>query len=139
MLYMGRASDRLIDRIKWLNIGSALTSIAWILKFFVTTPFTAFLSEALYNIFRTAASIPCQTLMYEKASLKGAEMDEFIVYREIVVNISQCFFFITLAGFFFFIPQANAAFLIAAFLALGFMFLGMPPKMMRHWLKGKIR
>ncbi|MBI2042681.1 MAG: MFS transporter [Candidatus Nealsonbacteria bacterium] len=137
MLYMGRASDRLIDRIRWLNIGSALTSIAWVLKFFVATPFAAFLSDALYNIFRTAASIPFQALMYEKASLKGAEMDEFIVYREIVINIAQLFFFMALAGLFFFFPQANLAFLIAACFALGFMFLGVPPKMVRRWIGRK--
>lgn len=137
MLYMGRASDRLIDRVRWLNIGSSLTSIAWVMKFFVTTPLSAFLADALYSVFRTAASIPFQALMYERASLKGAEMDEFIIYREIVINISQFFFFVILAGFFLLLPQVNLAFLIAACFSLGFMFLGVPPKMMRHWLARK--
>lgn len=137
MLYMGRASDRLIDRLRWLNVGSALTSISWILKFFVTTPFAAFLAQSFYGICRTAASIPFQAMMYEKASLKGEEMDEFIIYREIVVNIAQLLFFMALAAFFFFVPQINLSFLIAACLSLGFMFLGVLPKMMRHWFSRK--
>ncbi len=137
-LYMGRMSDRLINRVRFLNLGSALTSIAWVIKFFVNTPLSAFLANTLYRICRTTASIPFQALLYERASLKGAEMDEFIVYREILVNVSRFFFFIFLAVFFVFVPQVNYAFFIAAVMSLGFMFLGVPPRVFRKlswWVK----
>jgi MFS family permease len=127
-LYIGRISDVIINRIWFLNIGSFLTSMAWIIKYFVITPFDAFLAQTLYGICRTSASIPFQTLFYGKASLKGAEADEFIVYRETLLNISRCFFFIILAGVFFIFPKINIAFIIAALFSLGFMFLGIPPK-----------
>jgi len=138
-LYMGRLSDRIINRIKFLNIGSILTSISWIMKYFVVTPFTAFLAQALYRICRTTASIPFQTLLYEKASLKGTETDEFIVYRETILNISRSFFLIALAGLFFFVPKVNLAFIIAAIASLGFMFMGVPPKTLRKlkWRRKK--
>lgn len=130
-LYIGRLSDRLINRIRLLNIGSTLTSISWIIKFFVTTPFTAFLAHTLYKVFRTTAGIPHQTLMYGRASLKGAEADEFMIYREILINISRSFFFMILAVIFFFIPQINLSFIAAAIASLGFMFLGVPPKLVK--------
>ena len=127
-LYMGRISGTIINRIWFLNIGSFLTSVAWIIKYFVITPFDAFLAQTLYRICRTSASIPFQTIFYEKASLRGAEADEFIVYRETLLNISRCFFFIILAGVFFIFPKVNIAFIIAAIISLGFMLLGIPPK-----------
>lgn len=127
-LYMGRISDKIINRVWFLNIGSFLTSMAWIIKYFVITPFDAFLAQALYRICRTSAGVPFQTLFYEKTFLKGAEADEFIVYREIITNISKCFFFIILAGVFFIFPKVNVAFIMAAIFSLGFMFLGIPPK-----------
>ena len=80
---------------------------------------------------RVTAAIPFLTIFYERASLKGAEADEFIVYREILLNVSRCFFFIALAGIFFFIPKINIAFIFAAIFSLGFMFLGVPPKAFR--------
>jgi predicted MFS family arabinose efflux permease len=127
-LYMGRISDKIINRIEFLNIGSFLTSMAWIIKYFVKTPFDAFLAQTLYRICRTSASIPFQTFFYDKISLKGKEADEFIIYREILTNISRLFFFIILAGIFLIIPQVNIAFIIAAVISLGFMLLGIPPK-----------
>lgn len=128
-LYMGKVSDKIINRVWFLNIGSFLTSMAWIIKYFVVTPFNAFLAHILYGICRTSSSIPFQTLFYKKTFLKGAEADEFIVYREIIMNISRSLFFIILAGIFFVFPKINIAFIMAAVLSLGFMFLGIPPKL----------
>lgn len=127
ILYIGKITDS-GNRFKLLNIGSFLTSIAWIIKYFVVTPFGVFLSHILYGICRSAAGIPFQTILYDKAALKGAEADEFIIYREIILNISRFFLFIALAIFFFFIPKINLAFLLAAVFSLGFMLLGSPPK-----------
>jgi MFS family permease len=127
-IYMGRMSDKIINRVWFLNIGSVLTSMAWIMKYFVITPLDAFLAHALYRICRASASIPFQTFFYKKVAQKGPEADEFIIYREIVINLARLFFFIVLAGVFYFIPQINLAFLAAAVISLGFMFLGLPPK-----------
>ncbi len=131
-LYMGKITDKL-NRPRLLNIGSFLTSAAWIIKFFVVTPFGAFLSHTLYRICRTTAGIPFQTILYEKAALKGEEADEFIIYREIIINISRFFLFLVLAIFFFFVPKINFAFLIAAIFSLGFMLLGDLPKFKLRW------
>jgi len=127
-LYMGRMSDTIINRVWFLNIGSILTSVSWIIKYFVVNPFDAFLAQTLYRICRISASIPFQTFFYDKISLKGKEADEFIVYREILTNLSRFFFFLILAGIFLFFPKVNIAFIIAAVLSFGFMLMGIPPK-----------
>ena len=127
-LYMGKLSDKL-NKLKLLNIGSILTSISWIIKYFVNSVFSAFLAQSIYRICRTTAGIPFQTLLYGKAALKGEEADEFIIYREIVWNLSRAFLFMFLAGIFFVIPKVNISFIIAAVVSLGFTFFGKAPNL----------
>ena len=129
MLYAGRLSDTQ-ERSWLLNIGSVWTSIAWILKYFVTTPFSAMLAQAIYRISRGAARVPFWTYFYEKAAEKGEEADEFIISHEMVVNIGRGVVFSIFAGVFLLFPELplQATFLVAAVLALGFSFIGNPPK-----------
>lgn len=126
IFYMGKICDS-DKRTKALNIGSFLTSIAWIIKFFVITPFSAFLSHSFYKITRTSATIPYQTFFYEKATLRGGEADEFILYREITVNAVRFISLAFLALLFTFIPQINLAFVIAALASLGFVLIAKQP------------
>lgn len=130
MLYAGRISDTQ-DRPWLLNVGAVWTSIAWILKYFVTGTFDALLAQTIYRISRAAARVPFWTFFYEKAAAKGPETDEFIVYREIVVNVGRFFVFSLLALLFFVFPflQLQVIFLGAAVLALGLMFIGNPPSL----------
>ncbi|PIS34981.1 MAG: hypothetical protein COT36_04705 [Parcubacteria group bacterium CG08_land_8_20_14_0_20_38_56] len=133
-LYMGRITDR-INHQKLLNTGSFLTSIAWVFKYFVVTPFEAFLVHSLYRIFQSAAGIPFQTIFYDKTAEKGQELDEFIIYRETVINLSRCFLFLIFAGLFSLTSKLNIAFIMAAIFSLGFMFLGEPPWSKFKWRK----
>ena len=121
-LYMGRITDRM-DRKKLLTIGSILTSGAWIGKFFVINPASAFIAQSFYRLSRTAATIPYQTILYEKAEKKGDGIDEFIVYRNIVIAVTRSIFFVILAGITFVIPGIRFTFILAAVLSLGFMFI----------------
>jgi MFS family permease len=128
MLYAGRISDTQ-DRPWLLNIGSVWTSIAWILKYFVHTPFSALLAQTIYRISRAAATVPFRTFFFEKAADKGLEMDEYIVYREIITNISRLFFFFILAVIYYVYPSLpiQATFIAAAVASLGLMFMGKFP------------
>jgi MFS family permease len=121
-LYMGRITDRM-DRKKHLAIGSILTSGAWFGKFFVVSPASAFIAQSFYKLSRTAAMIPYQTIVYEKAKKKGDGIDEFIVYRNIVIAITRAIFFVILAGITFVVPGIRFAFILAAVLSFGFMFI----------------
>lgn len=129
MLYAGRISDTQ-ERPWLLNIGAVWTSIAWVLVYFVTTPFSALLAQTIYRVSRAAAQVPFWTFFYEKAASKKEEADEFIIYREILTNVGIFFFFAILAAVFYVFPdlKVNAVFLAAAVFALGFMFLGNPPR-----------
>ncbi|MDZ4231625.1 MAG: MFS transporter, partial [Candidatus Pacearchaeota archaeon] len=130
MLYVGRVSDTQ-DRSWLLNIGALWTSVSWVLKFFVTTAFDALLAHTLYRISLAAANIPFQTFFYEKAASKGPEADEFVVHREIIVNVSRFFLLSLLALVFFLFPSlpVHGMFLVAAVFALGLMLAGQPPKL----------
>ena len=129
MLYMGKISDT-EDRSWLLNVGVIMTSIAWIIKYFVRTPFDAFLAETIYKISRASADIPFKTFFFEKAAEQGQGADEFIILRDVVVSSARSILFLVLALFFFFVPQAsiNSVFFVAAVLTLGFMFLSKLPK-----------
>jgi len=128
MLYAGRISDTK-ERPWLLNVGSVWTAISWILKFFVTTPFSALLAQTIYRISRAAAIVPFRTFFYEKAAAKGDEADEFVVYREILVNLSRFLFFSLVAVVFFLFPKLpiQSIFFLAAFVSLGLMFMGKFP------------
>lgn len=129
MLYVGRVSDTQ-ERPWLLNVGALWTGISWIIKFFVGTTFDAFLAHTLYRISRSAAGVPFQTFFYEKAAGKGEEADEFIVNREIVVNVSRFVLLLLAALLFWVFPSlsVNAMFFGAAVFSLGFMFAGKIPK-----------
>jgi MFS family permease len=121
-LYMGRITDRM-DRKKLLTIGSILTSGAWIGKFFVINPASAFVAQSFYQLSRTSATIPYQTVLYEKTKRRGEGIDEFIVYRNIVITMSRAVFFVILAGVTFIIPGVKFTFILAAVLSFGLMFI----------------
>ena len=122
-LYMGRITDR-VDKRKLLTIGSILTSGAWIGKFFVTSPVSAFLAQSFYRFSRTAAGIPFQAILYKKAEARGHEIDEFIIYKGIVVGITKSVFLLILAALSLAIPDINFFFMFAAAISLGFVFIG---------------
>ena len=129
MLYIGKVSDT-TERPWLLNVGALWTSISWIIKYFIATTFDAFLAHTLYRLSRSAAAVPFQTFFYEKAAEKGAEADEFIVNREIIINVTR-FIFLGLAALVFWVfplLPINGIFFGAAVLSLGFMFAGKIPK-----------
>jgi len=129
MLYVGRLSDT-AERPWLLNIGAVWTSVSWILKTFVANPFDALLAHTIYRVGRSAASIPFQTFLYERAAEEEDGADEFVITREVLVSATASVFFVGLALLFFLFPalKLNMVFVGAAVLALGMMFLGNPPK-----------
>ncbi len=130
-LYMGRLTDR-VDKTKLLVIGSILTAGAWLGKFFVVNPASAFLAQSFYRFARTSVGIPFQAVQYEKAEAKGKEIDEFIIYRDIVIALSRSFLLLSLAGIFLIVSDIRFAFIVAAIFSLGFMFLGKISKL-KFW------
>ena len=129
LLYVGKISDTK-DRPWLLNMGAAWTSLSWVFKLFVRTPFDAFLAHTIYRISKAAADIPFQTTFYELAAERHSHADELIVYRETVVNIGRFILFLALAAIFYFFPSSpiHATFVAAAVFSLGLMFLERVPK-----------
>ena len=88
------------------------------------------LAQAIYRVSRAAARVPFWTYFYEKAAENGEEADEFVIYHEMVVNTGRSAVFGLLAVIFFLFPHLplQATFIMAALFALGFSFVGNPPK-----------
>ena len=124
ILYVGKLSDT-AERPWLLNLGAISTSVAWIVKSFVNTPFDALLSHFIYRVARGAASIPFQTFFYEKAADSRGMADEFIVYRTVIIALSRFLFFSVLAIIFLVFPDMSLkyVFFVGAVTALGLMLL----------------
>ena len=123
--FMGKITAKK-NRFKLLNIGSSLLAFSWVIKCFVMNTMSAFLAQNFYRISKTIALIPFRTILYDKAASRKEYADEFIVYREIIINISRFFFLMFLAGVFFFVNQINLSFIIAVIASAGFSFLAKP-------------
>lgn len=124
ILYIGKLSDT-AERPWLLNVGAIWSSLAWIIKSFVNTPFDALLSHLIYKVARGAAAIPFQTFFYEKAAASPQMADEFIVYRTVIIALTRFLFFSVLAIIFWFFPDIplRYVFFIGALSALGLMLL----------------
>jgi hypothetical protein len=86
---VGKYSD--INRRLMLRIGAVLTSVAWMVRFFVTTTLQVFLIEAFYGASQIMAYIPLDALTYDKAN-QGNRL-EYITFREIVIHLGGATFF----------------------------------------------
>ncbi len=121
-LYMGKITDKIKPK-RVLIVGSILTSGAWIGKYFVFDTISGFLAQSIYRLFRTSAQIPFQTIFYDKAKDHGSEMDEFIILREMIVNLSRSVLFLVFSGIFLFTSKVNITFPFAAVFSLMFMLI----------------
>jgi len=123
--YMGKIASRQ-NKYQLLNIGSMLLSLAWAAKLFVVDVASAFFGQTIYMITKTATMVPYRTILYNKASSKRGQADEFIIYREIIINLSRFLFLLILAGVFYFVSDLKVGFVIAIVASLGFSFLAKP-------------
>ena len=123
--YMGKIASRQ-NKYQLLNIGSMLLSLAWAAKLFVVDVASAFFGQTIYMITKTATMVPYRTILYNKASSKRGQADEFIIYREIIINLSRFLFLLILAGVFYFVSDLKIGFVIAIVASLGFSFLAKP-------------
>ncbi|MCD6114782.1 MFS transporter [bacterium] len=122
-LYIGRLTTKK-QKTHLLSFGSYLLSLVWIVKCFVKDTLTAFLAHNFYRIAKTSAFIPFRTIIYDKAAAKKEEADEFLIYREVVLNLSKMGFLTLMAIIFVFLPDLRIGFLFASIGALGMSFLG---------------
>jgi len=111
------------NRAKFLAVNTPFITIAWIIKIFVIDSFTALLSRIFYFVFKVTADMPFQSIMYDKAELHKENADEFIIYREIVMNFTRLIYYFSLAAIFYFIQDIRIGFVFAAIASIGFFFM----------------
>lgn len=101
-----------INRRIILKIGSAATSVIWIIKSLVKTSYQVLFVDSLYGISRITMSVPFEAMSYDKA--KRTEVLKYIVFREIMINFGRVFLLVLMISFSNFIT----GFLIASGLSL---------------------
>lgn len=124
-VYMGRITQKK-DKKRLLQFGSILLSLVWVIKYFVKDAFSAFVAHNFYRLAKTSTFIPFRVTIYDKAALQKEEADEFLVYREIVLNLSKTLFLVFLAGIGYFYSELRLGFLFASLASLGCILLFEP-------------
>ena len=86
---IARYSD--VHRRLALKIGVLAHAFVWGAKLFVTNAFQVYIADSFHGITRTFKGIPFEALSYDKAN-KSKSMVEFIVFREIFINVGAAVF-----------------------------------------------
>lgn len=118
-LVLGRFLDTKKTKRKILRISTIFLSIAHFTKIFVYNAWSALGVDVFHKLAgNTGTHITYQTILYDEASKKGEQSDEFIIYREIGHNIGRGLVLCLLALIFTFSSNFYIAFILAAFLSL---------------------
>jgi len=112
--FIGWISDKKGNK-KVLSITSVINSLAWIFNALIATPLQYFLYNSVYKFSESASHLPFNTLFYKNAQKKGREIDEYVVYHEVVLDFGRIFMcLIIIAGFHFGITSFIPYFILAA-------------------------
>lgn len=93
-LFIGRATDK-FPRHHVLRIGSVANALIWLGRSLVTTAGGVFFVDAIGSVTRTMIILPFNSICYDRARSER-ERAGYIVFREIVINISACLLFVIL-------------------------------------------
>lgn len=105
-----------------LKLGSALYSLGWIFKIFVTTAFQVFIASIYHNFSLILLRTPFNALIYEKQADQGSYVDEYTVLREISLSFGRLIM-IALLFLLLSLASLNLSFLLAALVVLAFNFI----------------
>lgn len=112
VLYLGRLVDKM-GHARLLSMGVWLNALTWPVKMFIRTPLDAFSVHTLHQLTQLTAHMPFGTLFYDWSGREDVNRDRFVIFREVVGNISKGIVFFGLAGIFLFIDNIAIAFPIA--------------------------
>ncbi len=85
-LLIGNFSDK-YNKKKLLKLGAALMIIIWVLRYFAVDEKVYYLLSILAGFFMILMAIPINAINYSIA--KGENVDEFVVTREIMINVGR--------------------------------------------------
>lgn len=118
----GKLSDR-IGGGKILRFSSVWLGVSWLLRLLANNPFSAFLFLSFSQIAFVFTHIPAMAAFYDEAARRGSRGDEFVIFRELIVNLAKGIVCLILSGVFLFTSHFAFAFVLAAFGAMLMMVL----------------
>lgn len=118
--YIGKLSDKNNKR-SILSLGSAIYSLAWFIRIFITSTIGVFFVSTLSNLGKNTVSIPLTAITYEKA--KGLKSENFknvmktVVFFEMSLVVGKLIALIAIYILLFFITDEIFAFKLTFILA----------------------
>jgi hypothetical protein len=92
ILFLRFIAGRFIDggsKQVLLRWGAVLSSSGWLLKIFVTSPFTIVIVDTYHGFGQVVNNISVEAMTYEQASDNGRFVDEFTALNEIALNFGR--------------------------------------------------
>ncbi len=114
VLFTGKLTD--VNRKLANKLGSTATSLLWVARSIVQTPFHVFVVDAFYGAFVPLSNISLDAITYDKAKI---DIANFIAFREICIIAGMVALFTALA----LVGDLKAAFVLAAIGTLAHLFL----------------
>ena len=113
---MGGFSDR-FSRGKIVKFASVFYAMGWIFKVFVKSAFQIFVVSVYHNFMAIIMMTPLQTMMYESAGQDEHMADEYVVLREVALNIGRAIILPIMLLMSYWLP-INYLFVVGVFAAL---------------------
>lgn len=126
-LYIGRIIDKM-GHARLLSLGAVLNAVSWPVRMLVTTPLEAIFVNTFHGFTRITAYFPLEALFYDWIARDDINRDRFLIFREMVLNVSRGLVMLFLAILFLFVDNISLAFLAAGVFSLLFMFFTKGPK-----------
>jgi MFS family permease len=116
-LSLGKSIDKKSNGRKVLRFGSAMYSIGWIIKIFISTAFHIFIAGVYHNLARVFTRTSFDILTYEIAADQGHFVDEFTILHEVAIGVGKVLMALIAISLSYFLP-IQWTFAIAAFSAI---------------------
>ena len=117
--YIGKKSDKQ-DKFLFIKQGAVLLGILWFARIFATTQMEFYAYSLLAGLFTVLIDVPFTAAGFDQARKENP--DEFVVFREISLNIGRALFLITIIAFSNATLSITGGFAIAGITTLMFLF-----------------
>lgn len=116
-LFIGKYTDKKRNEKTFLKYGTAMVSLAWLIKIFVTTAGQVFFIDIYHKVSSAVYGASYNSLVYGYQSDRGKLVDEYTLVNELSFRIGQTLSGIALLGLSALVSM-NFLFIIAAIAVL---------------------
>jgi hypothetical protein len=90
-LIAGKYTDSVNWKERIMKYGGAMYALGWILKIFILTALHVFVIDAFHKFTQVFYRIPLDAFVLEKAKSQKHLIDEFNIFRQVLINFGRVF------------------------------------------------